>query len=821
MNPPMSNEPTHDAALDHLVRMVATACGARLAVLGLVDRQRLCPKASLGLADLQAPLDDLSPLLLAVRTDEPLLVPDATRDPRLATHPQVTAAGGIRFVAALPVTAPGGERVGLLCALDTQARDTGPELLPTLRDLAQLAGLLLAQRRDERERVQAASRDSDRRLARGERIAGVGSWEMDLRTQALRWSAQTCRMHGVAEDHVPTLDEALAALVPESRPAFRAAIGAAIEHGRPWDLELEMHHDGGGRRWVRCVGERERGPDGQPLRLVGTLQDISSRKMLELQLAESERFMREITDHLPMRVAYVDRDLRYRFVNEAHCQRFGLDRNRILGRSRAELLGRNTEDEATEAARRALRGRAQRIEFDEVVHDKAMRVEAQIFPDVGPDGQVRGLVTIGTDISVHNRLVQRLRELGAIVEGTTDLVVQTDRDGRVTYMNPAARQFVGLPDGDDGTRHHYSEFNTAEANRLYTDIIGPALRTQDVWAGQTTVVGQGRASVPVSLQVMAHRNGNGTARAGRFTAVMRDVSDMVLASQALELQAATLRSILEAVPALVVVNGADGRFRYVNSAFERWAGMPRDAIVGRPLADVVGAEEAERSRPWIERVLAGETVHFDKHYPQRADDAHLAISFMPLRLEQGQVDGYVMVAQDITRHKHEAVRLLELSQRDALTGLLNRAGFDATVSDWQDSADEDVALLYIDLDRFKTVNDQHGHAVGDEVLRQFGQRLRSLVRPTDAVARIGGDEFAVALAGVQGSRNAHRVAAKIVDAAAQPFDVRGLQLHIGASVGVAFGLYRDSGWDDLSARADAMLYNAKAAGRGQLAGEQR
>jgi predicted signal transduction protein with EAL and GGDEF domain len=102
-------------------------------------------------------------------------------------------------------------------------------------------------------------------------------------------------------------------------------------------------------------------------------------------------------------------------------------------------------------------------------------------------------------------------------------------------------------------------------------------------------------------------------------------------------------------------------------------------------------------------VLAGETVHFDKHYPQRADDAHLAISFMPLRLEQGQVDGYVMVAQDITRHKHEAVRLLELSQRDALTGLLNRAGFDATVSDWQDSADEDVALLYIDLDRFKTV----------------------------------------------------------------------------------------------------------------------
>jgi diguanylate cyclase (GGDEF)-like protein len=237
------------------------------------------------------------------------------------------------------------------------------------------------------------------------------------------------------------------------------------------------------------------------------------------------------------------------------------------------------------------------------------------------------------------------------------------------------------------------------------------------------------------------------------------------------------------------------------------------------MIDVLGPHEFARSRPWAERVLAGETVNFEKHYPHRPSASHLSISYVPLWLNDGTQDGFVSIGQDITRHKQEAVRLLQLSQRDTLTGLLNRAGFEDFLERvLGDGGGSTVALLYVDLDHFKSVNDDHGHAAGDQLLKAFAQRLRTLVRPTDAVARLGGDEFAVVLPGVRQRGNAQSVADKVIAAARQPFDLGAVQVTIGASVGVAYGVDPAVGWHDLLTRADTMLYQAKQGGRGRQAG---
>ncbi|GAA4337142.1 hypothetical protein GCM10023165_15030 [Variovorax defluvii] len=154
------------------------------------------------------------------------------------------------------------------------------------------------------------------------------------------------------------------------------------------------------------------------------------------------------------------------------------------------------------------------------------------------------------------------------------------------------------------------------------------------------------------------------------------------------------------------------------------------------------------------------------------------------------------------------------------TGLLNRSGFEAWLE--QQGSTRSLALLYIDLDRFKQVNDTHGHAVGDQLLQQFARRLQALVRPTDAVARLGGDEFAVALAGMRDVAHADAVAEKVVAAAQPRFEIAELQLEIGASVGVALGTDGAESWRGLIARADRMLYQAKEGGRGRHAsGAQR
>ena len=149
---------------------------------------------------------------------------------------------------------------------------------------------------------------------------------------------------------------------------------------------------------------------------------------------------------------------------------------------------------------------------------------------------------------------------------------------------------------------------------------------------------------------------------------------------------------------------------------------------------------------------------------------------------------------------------------------MNRTGFESylekKVSDGEGAS---LGVLYIDLDRFKPVNDRYGHATGDQVLRQLAGRLQSVVRPTDAVARLGGDEFAIALAGLHGSDDAESVASKVVTLAQQAFDLDGKTVTIGASVGVAFDADTQGGWRSMLNQADAMAYEAKEAGRGRSA----
>ena len=653
-------------------------------------------------------------------------------------------------------------------------------------------------------------------LERTGRVAAVGGWELDLLTRELKWTHETRRIHGMPDDFAPTLETAIAFYSPDSQAAIAAAVEECTLRGVPWDLELPLITAQGRHIWVRAQGQVEIEGE-QAVRLVGAFQDITERKALEQRLADRERFIRKVTDSLPVRIAYVDREERFRFVNLAHCRRFGLSREQIIGRTRSELTGAN-DPGVSQAVSEVLQGREQRVDFEEVVDGKTMYIESRLIPDIGDDGEVQGFYTTGVDVTQRISGERALRELTTIFDSTPDYVVQTDWRGRILYMNPAVRAAVGLRADERITERTFAEFNTPETNRRFADTIVPAVKAKGVWIGETTVCGVAGRVVPVNHMVIAHRDRDG--RVSRYSAVMRDISQESAARHEQQRQAATLRAVTEAIPAIVAVVGADQRYRFVNSAFERWAGSSRSAIVGRTVQEVLGRTDHERNRVWIERVLAGESVSFEREYANRNAARHLSMSYIPLWLDDGRVDGFIGVGQDITQHRQEESRLLQLTQRDALTGLLNRVGFEqfleAALSG--EGSASPLALLYVDLDHFKLVNDTHGHPVGDQVLRQFAQRLVASVRPTDAVARLGGDEFAIALTGVREPVHAQAVAEKVVAAAGMPFEVGALVLQVGASVGVAAGADSSGGWRDLVARADAMLYQAKAGGRGRQAG---
>ena len=809
-------EPVFDA----IARLASQVCGTPIALMSLVDEERQWFKANVGLAGVNETPRDVAFCAHAIEGDAVLEVPDATQDPRFATNPLVTGQPDIRFYAGAPMVVPTGERIGTLCVIDREPRQLDAAQTQLLRALAEIATGALTMRRDlidrslsVRSEHERSLRDNQTFLSRTGRVAGVGGWEITLADSKVNWSPETRQIHEVPADYTPSLATAISFYAPEAQPVIQQAVERGLAHGEPWDLELPFITATGRRTWVRAMGEVEF-EGGKPVRMAGAFQDIGERKLLEQRVARSERFMRQITDSLPVGIGYLDTEQRFQFANQALCERFGRKHDDIIGRTRAELTGGVDDAPLAPKVAAAFAGHAQRFEADELMGDVCRRVELRLIPDIDDTGQVRGLFTTGEDITERAAAERNLRLLTTIFDNTSDWVVQTDWRGRIIYMNPAVRQAVGIAPDEDVSQRLVSEFNTPETNQQFDAQILPTAKAQGVWLGETTVRVADQRVVPISHMVIAHRDGNG--RVERYSSVMRDISAQARAKQQAQRQTATLRSITESIPASIAVVDADARYRFVNSGFERWLGQSRDETIGRKVSDVLGTAEFEQRLPWVKRALAGETVHFEHDERGRGRSAHLAISYVPLRLDDGSVDGFVAMTQDITERKREEARLLQMTHRDALTGALNRSGFEHYLQAQVDAGTAaSLALLYIDLDRFKPVNDQHGHAVGDLVLQIFTQRLQHLVRPTDAVARLGGDEFAVALAGVRESANASAVAEKVVAAANTPFGCGPLEVHIGASVGMAYGTDAATGWAELLARADAMMYRVKEASRGE------
>ena len=171
---------------------------------------------------------------------------------------------------------------------------------------------------------------------------------------------------------------------------------------------------------------------------------------------------------------------------------------------------------------------------------------------------------------------------------------------------------------------------------------------------------------------------------------------------------------------------------------------------------------------------------------------------------------------DITERKRAEARIAEMATHDELTGLANRSLFRERVEQALDRAQrygEPFALLMLDLDRFKPINDTLGHPVGDEVLKETALRLQFCVRETDTVARLGGDEFAILQAQATTQDEVGHLAQRILDAVATPLDINGHRIEIGTTIGVAFAPRDAADHDQLIAKADQALYEGKKSGR--------
>ncbi|MEK6599859.1 MAG: diguanylate cyclase, partial [Deltaproteobacteria bacterium] len=262
----------------------------------------------------------------------------------------------------------------------------------------------------------------------------------------------------------------------------------------------------------------------------------------------------------------------------------------------------------------------------------------------------------------------------------------------------------------------------------------------------------------------------------------------------------------------------DGKFVYVNPRLAEILDFRQEEMLGLPILDLVAEPDRDMVRENIRKRISGEVsyLHYTFHALKKGG-SEVPMEVYGSAMKYFGRPAIIATVLDITERKAAEEKIKHMAYHDHLTGLPNRALFydrlhQAILTGHREK--EPVALMFLDLDRFKEINDTYGHNCGDFLLKQVGSRIREILRESDTVARIGGDEFAVVLPRPEKIEGAVRTAEKIMEAIKNPFSLEKTTVNVTVSIGIAVFPNHGKDIDLLLQRADAAMYAAKQSGRG-------
>jgi diguanylate cyclase (GGDEF)-like protein/PAS domain S-box-containing protein len=431
------------------------------------------------------------------------------------------------------------------------------------------------------------------------------------------------------------------------------------------------------------------------------------------------------------------------------------------------------------------------------------------------------------DITERKRAEQSLASANgqrkAVLDAATRVsIIATDAEGTITVFNSGSERMLGYEAADVIGRRGIVELHVEEelerhahalAAEIGSDARGFEALSRRAAAGgveerEWTYLRSDGQPLTVFLSVTALR-GEDDAVTG-FLHVATDVTERKHAEEMLRTQSAAMTASMDGIGIV------DDRltFTYLNDALAKLYGYPTPrAMLGVSLAELYDGDASEQIMSTVAPVVRhrgrwrGETIG------RRRDGSTFPQEISLTAIEDG---GMVCVVRDITERTYAEEQIKHLAYHDALTGLPNRLLFKDRLTVALSHAQRDksrLAVLFLDLDRFKLINDSLGHNIGDQLLQAIAARVQSCVRESDTVARLGGDEFTLLLPSLARSEDAAPVAQKILDAIRSPLQIEGREFFITTSVGIS--LYPEDGTDaeTLIKNADTAMYQAKEQGR--------
>jgi diguanylate cyclase (GGDEF)-like protein/PAS domain S-box-containing protein len=576
-----------------------------------------------------------------------------------------------------------------------------------------------------------------------------------------------------------------------------------------YQLEKRYVRPDGSIVWVRLTAALVRDPLGGPCYAVAQIEDVTTERA-------QRRFTEAILDNTATLIVVFDRDGRIVRFNGACEQATGWTAAEVLGRRYWDVLVPEPNRAHSEQLFRHLwehgddAGVPRSYDGPWVTRDGGLvliRWTGALLRDEA--GAVRFMLGTGLDVTEQRAAEEELgrseRRHRAIVEGSSDLVVVLDGDMSVVYASGAAERLLGKSSdailGTEALSHVHPDDVELAASEL---LEAMASDTPGAPTPLRLLHADGSA---IAVEALASNRLDDDAVAGVIV-TLRDVRER----QDLDRR---FRSAFGAAPIGMAIIAMDGLYLDVNRAMCDIVGYEADELLRMGFEDITHPDDLDAGRDLYARLLAGATTNYriEKRYVRSDGDLVWAqVSLTLVRDDNGEPAYFISQVEDITERKAATDGLAHQAHHDSLTGLLNRhATFRRLEQALARRHVGGVAVLFVDLDGFKQVNDTHGHAVGDDVLRAVAARVSASLRPTDAAGRLGGDEFVVVLEGADEHR-ALAVAERLERSVSRPICVRGSAsgwVQVDASVGVAVATTEDGDVADLVARADRAMYARK------------
>ena len=402
--------------------------------------------------------------------------------------------------------------------------------------------------------------------------------------------------------------------------------------------------------------------------------------------------------------------------------------------------------------------------------------------------------------------------LRATIESTADGLLVTDESGKILCHNQLYLDMWPIPPELMEIARHLPIIEYCSSFLKDPQLF--VLSTQKIYA----------AWPPESFDVLQFNDGRVFERYTKVRFVeglnvgrvwsFRDITERRRA----ESYKAQLAAIVESSNDAIIVKDLNGIITNWNSGAERIFGYRASEIIGSSISLLIPPDRLEEEGKIMKLVKRGELPdHFETVRWGKGDKPiDVSVTISPVKNSEGKIIGASKIARDITQRKESQERIQYLAHYDSLTGLPNRILLADRMKIAIGNAarySKRLALLFVDLDRFKLVNDSLGHEIGDKLLKVAAERMQSTIRHIDTISRLGGDEFIVLLSQIAAAEDAARVAEKLIAAVSQPYRIEEHELLLTASVGIS--IYPDSGTEanSLLRNADASMYSAKEAGR--------